>query len=99
MPLAKQKVKDQLLEKFGFQEVEGTRHERVAFFYNGKKIATTGFSRGSNKDLYDDLLGIMAKEIFVFNLGFFKGMIVCTKSRLDYLGKLNDGGYIKIIPE
>ena len=71
MSLDKQRVRDTLLGKFGFQNVEGSKHGRIAFFYNGKKIATIGFSRGSKKDLYDDLLGVMAKEIFVFNLGFF----------------------------
>ncbi|MBE3116480.1 hypothetical protein IMZ68_04680 [Candidatus Bathyarchaeota archaeon] len=99
MPLDKQLVRDTLLSKFKFEEVEGTKHGRIAFFYNNKKIATTGFSRGSRKDLDDSLLGIMAKEILVLKLGFFKGMITCSNSRLDYLKVLNDGGFIKNIPE
>lgn len=99
MPLDKQKVKNTLLEKFEFQEVEGTKHERIAFFHNGKKVATTGFSRGTGRDLGESLLKIIANEILVSNLGFFKEMIICTKSRQEYLRKLNDGGFIENIPD
>jgi hypothetical protein len=95
MPLEKRQVKDQLLNKFGFEPVEGSQYDRIAFFYNGMKIVSTHFSRGAGKDLVDDLLTIMAKEILVYKLGFFKGMIICTKSKDDYINLLKQANYIQ----
>lgn len=67
---------------------------RLPFFMGGRKIATTRFSRGSGKDIGDALLGRMAQEVRVRNLGFFKGMIDCPKSLDDYVDSLRDTGYI-----
>jgi len=94
MPISKARVRRQLLQKFGFEEVRGSRHEAIAFFYDGQKVATTRFSRGSRREIDDDLLKVMAREVRVSNLSFFKGMIDCPKSLDDYIEKLKQGGYI-----
>ena len=95
MALEKKIVKEKLVNKFEFVPVMGSGHERIALFYGGMKIATTGFSRGTGKNLEDDLLKVMAKEIFVMRLGFFKEMINCSKSKTDYINLLIESGHIK----
>ena len=94
MPLAKRKVKRQLLVELRFQEVQGSKHEAVAFFHGGHKVATTRFSRGSGRELDDTLLKVMAREVRVFNLSFFKDMIDCPRTLDDYVKKLGEAGYL-----
>ena len=94
MPFPKREVKSQLLLKFEFVEVEGSNHEAVAFYYEGKKIATTRFSRGSNQDIGDKLLKVMARQVRVETLNFFKKMIECTNSLEDYTERLRELSYI-----
>lgn len=93
--MKKRVVKQTLQAKFHYVEVPEAKHDRIAFFYNGKKVATTGFSRGAGPDIGDpSLLAVMAKEMRVNQLSFFKRMIECTRSYDDYIEKLREGGYI-----
>ena len=94
MSMRKREIRRTLLRKFSFQEVPGSRHEAVAFYFGNEKIATTRFSRGSGSDIGDDLLAVMAKEVRVCQLRFFREMIDCTRSYDDYVGRLREGGYI-----
>lgn len=99
MPLKKGEIESKLLSKFGFQWVESSgrgSHERLAFYHEGRKIATTGFSRGfrKNEDLDDSLCKVMAREVRVQTLNFFKGMINCPNSLDDYRNRLREQGYI-----
>lgn len=95
MPYQKRIIRNCLISKFGFEEVEGSRHEAVAFFYEGKKVATTRFSRKrKGNDIDNDLLGEMAKQIHVYTLNFFKGMVDCTQSRDAFIKRLKEGGFI-----
>jgi len=99
MPLKKEDVESKLRDKFHFCKIETTGrnpHNRWAFFYDGKKIATTGFSRGArgNDDLDDSLLKIMAKEVRVQTLQNFKGMITCSVSPDGYVKILKEQGFI-----
>jgi len=86
MPINKLDLQTCLRTKFGFEVVEGSLHDAMALFYNGKKVATARFSRGQ-REIYDDILTIMARELFV-NLGYIKRMKGCTKSRDDYIAHL-----------
>jgi len=83
-----------LISKFGFMEVSGSRHEAVAFYYAGRKIATTRFSRGSRTEISDALLSVMAKEIRVQTLAFIKKMLDCTKSKQEFIDRLRELGFI-----
>lgn len=94
MPLSSREVRSALMNKFQFQPVQGSRHEAVAFFYEGKKVATTRFSHGRDRQIGDDLLRRMATEIMVHNLRFFKEMIGCTKSLDDFIMRLHDNGIV-----
>jgi hypothetical protein len=94
LPLDERVVKRTLKRKFGFKPVSGSRHDALAFYRDGMKIATTRFSRGSGQEIDDTLLGRMAVEIRVRELGFFKGMINCNKSLHDFLDRLSEGHYI-----
>jgi hypothetical protein len=93
--MKKRKIKRELMRKFRFEEVSRKRHQAVAFFYGGKKVATMGFSRSSGTNIDDPaLLGQMAREVRVGQLRFFKEMIDCTKSYEDYIDRLRQGGCI-----
>jgi hypothetical protein len=100
MPLKVGAVVDKLINKFGFEWVKvGGRqpHERLAFKYHGKKVATTGFSRGfrANTDIDDSLLTPYAREVRVQTTQQFKGMIKCTVNQEAYLEILRGQGYIE----
>ena len=99
MPLTREEIESQFSNKFHFEKINGTGrnpHERWAFFYKDKKVATTGFSRScKNKEsIDDDLLLLMAREIRVQTLHNFKGMITCTISLDDYIKILKDQNFI-----
>jgi hypothetical protein len=91
MPIPSNKLCKTLTNKFKFELIGGTKHERVALFIEDKQVATTGFSRGSKKDISDSLLGQMAREIFV-TPGFLKKMNDCTKDYDDYVAYLEEIG-------
>lgn len=95
MALKRTEVEEKLLHKFGFEPVDGTRHDAVAFFYDGRKIATTRFSRGMKGDVSPDILKAMAEEVRVVTLSYFKEMITCTKSKDDYIRFLREQGWIQ----
>lgn len=90
MPMRKRDLQDSLVQKFGFEEVEGSRHDAVSLIVDGRKVATTRFSRGGS-EIGDAILTMIARQIWV-PLGFLKGMYACTKSREDYLERLRGLG-------
>lgn len=92
--LTKKEIRTQLKEKFFFEDVKGSKHGAVSLFHNGKKVATTRFSRGGSDDVPDSILGRMAKEIRIVKTKFFKEMIECTKSREAYMEELEKGGFL-----
>jgi hypothetical protein len=92
MPIAKRDLRECLMQKFGFQEVQGARHEAVALFVSGKKVATARFSR-SHATIDDTILQMIAREIWV-QTGYLKKMYGCTKSRNDYLDLLGETGHL-----
>ena len=99
MSFKKNEIETKFSDKFHFQKVTGTGrnpHDRWAFFYGDKKIASTGFSRGlrDNDDVVDDLLLLMAREIRVQTLHNFKGMITCSVSAERYIEILKEQGFI-----
>lgn len=100
MPYRKDNIISVLENKFGFSKVRNSgrnKHDRYAFYHDGKKIATTGFSRGARKNSNIDpaLLTMMAREIRVQTLGFFRGMIDCPISLEEYLERLRNQGFIR----
>lgn len=86
MPYKKREVRASLLKKFGFIEDEGTKHERVVLYVEGRPVATTVFSRG-HREISDDILREVADQIGV-NLSALKRMIGCTIDREEYLRRL-----------
>jgi len=96
MPLERKLVREKLLEKFNFELIPGSKHERLAFYFNGIMVANTAFSRNTGKDMSDDLLKCMADEVGVFKLGFFKNMIICKKNKEEYINELKSNGSIRI---
>ena len=100
MPLKTSEVIDKLVNKFGFKwvKVSGrSNHERLAYYFDGKKVATTGFSRSfrPNTDIDDSLITPFMREVRVQTAKQFKGMINCTVSSDDYIEILRSQGYIK----
>jgi len=93
MPIEKDALRSCLMRKFGFEEVEGSKHEAVALFIEGRKIATTRFSR-SHRNISDKILGLIAREIWVQS-GYFRQMYSCTKDPDDYLRHLQETGHIR----
>jgi hypothetical protein len=90
-------VKRALIQKFSYVEKPSSRapHQKFEFFFGGKKVAWTQFSRGRNRDLGNNLLTIMARtQIGVGTLNFFKQMIDCTKDYDDYVDRLRETGRI-----
>lgn len=94
MTFSKRDIQKRLTQKFKFEPVEGSRHEAFALFQNGKKVATTRFSRGANEPLGDNLLKLMARELGVHRVSFFREMLICTKSQEDYLALLKKNGLL-----
>jgi hypothetical protein len=86
MPINKEDLQACLRTKFGFEPARGNPHDAMALFFNGKKVATARFSRGQ-REIDDTILTVMARQLFV-NLGFFKGMFLCTKSIDNYIAHL-----------
>ena len=92
MPKAKRDLRRCLIQKFGFSEVAGSRHDAVSLMVDGKKVATTRFSR-SVQEIDDIVLGLIARELWV-NLNALKRMCECTISRDDYLQMLRRAGHL-----
>jgi hypothetical protein len=63
MPMPSRDVRRMLMNKFDFEEVKGSKHDAVAFVFEGKKIATTRFSRAA-RDIGDSILKQMAKQVW-----------------------------------
>jgi hypothetical protein len=77
-----------LRNKFGFQAVPGTKHEALSLIVDGRKVASTRFSRG-HAEISDDILTLIARQIGV-NLGQLKKMYGCSISKDVYLQLLRD---------
>ncbi len=92
MPIPKSKLRKCLIKKFGFEEVRGSKHEALALFIDGQKVATTRFSR-SHKEISDTILKMMAREIWV-QLKYLKEMYSCTKNPDDYLTFLRETDHL-----
>ena len=93
MPIPKEDLRRCLIRKFGFEETEGSKHEAVALYIDGYKVATTRFSR-SHGQISDPILTQIAQQIWV-QLGYLKKMVECTKSKDDYLAHLRNTDHLK----
>lgn len=98
MSLKKGEIESQLLNKFGFEDRSSGRgsHQKLVFIHNGKQVATTYFSRGfrKNTDIDNTLLMLMARQSGVMTVSFFKKMITCTRSKEDYIQRLDEQGHL-----
>jgi hypothetical protein len=90
MPIKKLDLQQRLRRKFGYQDVDGSKHEALELVIDDRKIATTRFSR-SGSDISDGVLAQIAKELWV-QLGYLKGMYNCTNTCEDYLQRLRESG-------
>lgn len=85
MASLKGKTTNQNLLKKGFIKSNGDHHY-FEFWHNGIFITRTKTSH-NDQDIYDSLIGSMAKQCKVSN-GFFKDFAKCKKSREDYIKEL-----------
>jgi len=92
MVLKTRDVRKQLLNKFHFIECN-TDHKKYELFIDGEKIVQTKISHGG-KDIHDNILGKMAKQVGVVRLSYFKEMILCTKSEKEYIQELRRNKFI-----
>jgi hypothetical protein len=88
----KKKLRRCLTKKFGFEPVQGSKHEAVSLVIDGRKVATTRFSR-SHREISDAILSRIAGQLWV-TLTYLKEMEGCTKGREDYLDHLRREGYL-----
>jgi hypothetical protein len=95
--ITKADLKNSLVNKFGFVPSEGGSHERVSLWVDGKKVATTYFSRNlRSTQLSPSLLRQIAGQLRLDpgSLPTLRGMVLCTVSRDDYLRELRDEGFL-----
>ncbi len=78
------------LKKKGFKEEQGKNHTKYFLYVNGKKTRImTVFSRGSNKkELTDDLLKRIRKQLKFDDEKLFKDFIKCPMGYWDYVEML-----------
>jgi hypothetical protein len=93
MSIRKTELQKILTQKFGFTEVPGSRHEALALFVDGYKVATVRFSR-SHKEISDPIFRLLARECWVQS-GYLREMVQCSKSHSDYLDYLQKNGYLQ----
>lgn len=96
MALARDAVEKQLSKKLRMNRWrEGkTDHRYYVLTIDGKQVALTKVSTATNhKDLGDDLVKQMARQLYV-STPFFREVISCTKSRDDYLQCLSEQGLV-----
>ena len=91
MSINKRDLVSCLKGKFGFDEVEETRHDAVSLFVGNQKVATTRFSRSlrGQENISPTLLSLIAKQLWV-DLATLKKMYGCTESREQYLQRLRE---------
>ncbi len=66
----------------------GTKHDAISLIVEGRKVATTRFSRG-HAELSDSILTMMARQIGV-TLTQLKRMCECTISKDAYIQLLRE---------
>ncbi len=91
-PIKKRDLQTCFKKKFGFDEMDGSKHEAVSLFIDEKKIATVRFSR-SHRSISDTILSRIAKQCWV-NITELRQMYDCTISRDDYLKLLEENGHL-----
>ena len=99
-PIPKGDLLGALLHKFEFEyRRRGSgKHEAVTLRVDGKKVATTRFSRGARTaDIGPSILRQIATQLRLEpgSLPMLYGMVDCTVSRDDYLAELRDGGFLE----
>lgn len=98
MPRPAKKVSKALITK-GFRESAGRDHHFYFLYINGKKtIIKTKISRGSHKDISDQILNKMQKQLHL-PYREFNAYLDCTFSEQDYKSFLINEGLIDIEKE
>lgn len=93
--MEKSALRSCLIRKFGFKEVEGSKHDAVTLYEDGRKVATTRFSRSKKiKELDNQILKLIARELWV-QTNYLKKMYGCTISKEEYLLFLQKNGYTR----
>jgi hypothetical protein len=97
VPIPKADLQRALVRKFAFEAVPGSKHEAHTLKVDGKKVATTRFSRGlRSEDLGPALLRQIALQLRLDSEPLKKicGMVECSVSQEDYLRELRDAGVL-----
>lgn len=92
MSLPRDDTERQLTQKLQMtlRNRKGDDHRRYELVINGRRVVRTMVSRGSgHRTLSNDIVSKMAKQLQV-TTPFFREVIICTKSREDYLEKLRE---------
>lgn len=95
--ITKEELQKALTSKFGFEPSEGGKHEKFTLSRQGKKVATTFFSRNLRSSvLAPTLLRSIASQIRLGHgsLPTLRGMVSCSVSQDDYLRLLKDAGFL-----
>ena len=92
MPITKSDLRRCLVQKFGFSDVSGSKHEALSLIVDGRNVATTRFSRSWN-DIDDSMLRQIARELWS-KAQDLRQMCDCTISRDEYLQKLYREGHL-----
>jgi hypothetical protein len=83
--MKRSKVRKALLNKLDCAEREGTEHTKYRFMESDKCIAVTALPR--DKEIRDKLFGRIARQLFI-SFPQFRGIVVCTYERDDYIQML-----------
>lgn len=93
MPLDRRDVEQALETKLQFRCGQGD-HREFTLHIAGKMVTKTKTSRGTkHKTIGDELLGQMARQLFVPRK-FFEDLVKCLKTKTDYLRSLADRGIV-----
>lgn len=89
MSLPRREVERQLTQKLLMEPRPGD-HRYYYLFINGRKVARTHVSTGTNsRTLGDNMVSTMARQLNV-TTSFFREIVNCTKTRDQYLQQLRD---------
>jgi len=91
MTLKTKDIERSLLKK-GFYKDYGD-HIYFVFMYNGEKKNIRTKISHSHREIGDDLILQMSKQL-IMTKDFFKGFVECIKSESDYIQILKDKGVI-----
>lgn len=84
MPIATRVIRSTLISKLGFDEETKRKDIQFRLRIGGTVVAWTMMSHGSRKDIDDNLLSKMAKQMKLGNTKELYNAVDCSLTRDDY---------------